>query len=238
MVTVATYLDAEGANAGHIPNTTLFIGAYVSGTGDVPWNQGELNNFPGSHITRIYQGAGAYPGPDGYDMIDVESEAVTPAQAAQLIQSRVNNGYQWTIVYGTDATLQECSAAIQALGESIWNGHVYSFLADWNLNEAEAASTLGTEIHGMTCVGVQWASPSSNPDTVVPGSTETLAQANIDLSVVDATRIILPGKPQPPPPPSAVAWHGYGVYTTSGAQVFSVPIVSNDGGHTWTSQQQ
>ena len=32
-------------------------------------------------------------------------------------------------------------------------------------------------------MAVQWASPTSNPNTIVPGGTQTLADANIDISV-------------------------------------------------------
>ena len=42
---------------------------------------------------------------------------------------------------------------------------------------------------------VQWASPSSNPGTLVPGTGLTLTQANCDLSVADKSW------PSVPPPP-------------------------------------
>ena len=37
--------------------------------------------------------------------------------------------------------------------------------------------------YGHKIVAVQWASPSSNPDTPLPRSSLTLEQANCDLSV-------------------------------------------------------
>ena len=37
----------------------------------------------------------------------------------------------------------------------------------------------------MTCRAVHWASPTSNPGTIVPGGTLTLAQAQVDLSVAE-----------------------------------------------------
>lgn len=49
-----------------------------------------------------------------------------------------------------------------------------------------------------TIIGYQWASPSSNPATILPGTGKTLREANADLSVVNAAWMPLP---TPPPPP-------------------------------------
>jgi hypothetical protein len=58
----------------------------------------------------------------------------------------------------------------------------------------------------MTCVGVQWASPSSNPNTVLPGpSGKTLREANVDLSVVDAGWVPSGMGKAPAPAPKPVA---------------------------------
>jgi hypothetical protein len=49
--------------------------------------------------------------------------------------------------------------------------------------QAQADNLLGTRLHGHKVVAVQWASPSSNPNTPLPRSSLTLRQANCDLSV-------------------------------------------------------
>ena len=83
---------------------------------------------------------------------------------------------------------------------SWYYGHVDCWLSNWNLNEAEAAALIGTEIHGMTCRAVQWANPTYNAATLVPGSLLTLADAQVDLSVMDASWLAAPK------PPAAPGW--------------------------------
>lgn len=230
---IKTGIDTIGANATNIPLNTPVIGAYVSGTGPIPWTASDLSDFAKDQVVRIYQGYGTYPGVGNYDMIDVETGAVTIAQAASEVEKRVLSGYNWTIIYGTDSTISECALAIQALGNNIWAGHVYSWLADWDLSEAEATAKLGTQIHGMTCIGVQWASPSSNPNTIAPGTTKTLRELNLDLNVVDVSLLPLPGKAVSPLPPVQPAIHGLVVYESSPSTYTSKDVTSTDGGNTW-----
>jgi hypothetical protein len=59
-------------------------------------------------------------------------------------------------------------------------------VADWSLSEAEAAKILTTS-GDYPVVAVQWASPTSNPNTLVPGSHLTLSEANVDLSITVAS---------------------------------------------------
>lgn len=220
-IATATMLDTVGANAGHIPPGTHYVGAYVTGLDAVPWSAADIARFPHARVVRIAQGAGLVPAYNGYDEIDVERGTITPVQAAQMIEQRVNRGVQWTTVYGTDSTLLEVTNAVRALGEHIWNGHVNYMLADWNLDEAEASKLIGTLIHGASCVGVQWASPESNPNTITPGGSNTLHDSNVDIAVVDAAWI--PSGPfsgTTPPPPPTVVNHGllvtcdpHGVFT-------------------------
>lgn len=233
MVNVATCIDTIGSRSSEIPQGTAFVGAYVSGINEVPWPLASMERFPIARVIRIYQGAGIYPGIGGYDMIDVESEAVTVAQCASEIEKRVQNDYEWTIVYGTDATLSDVATAVQALGENVWAGHILCFLADWNLNESQAEAKLGTQIHGITCVGVQWASPSSNPKTIAPGTGLSLKTLDYDLSVVDASRLPLPPKQVPTAPPAQPAITGMVVYDPLNGPYSSKDVTSIDGGKTW-----
>ena len=52
-------------------------------------------------------------------------------------------------------------------------------IADWNLDQHLA----DLELHADVYAG-QWASPTHNPATLVPGTHLTLADAKADLSVV------------------------------------------------------
>ena len=203
-VHATTMLDDIGSSSRNIPVGTPYVAGYVTGIGDVPWTPAEFARFAGSRIVRINQGAGNAVGPHDYDVLDVEQYAVTPGGAAQAHKARVDAGIPWTTIYGTDSTIQQVVNDIRALGDNYWIGHVNVWLANWNLNLGEATALLGTEIHGASCIGVQWASPSSNPNTQVPGGYGTLSQDNIDISVVDDTWIPSGGfagnVPTPPPP--------------------------------------
>jgi hypothetical protein len=225
-ISTAVMLDTVGANAGHIPAGTHYVGAYVTGLDAVPWSAADIARFPHARIVRIAQGAGLAPAYNGYDEIDVERGAITPQQAADMIEERVNRGVQWTTVYGTDSTLLEVTNAVRAKGEHIWNGHVNYMLANWNLNEVEAAKLVGTLIHGASCVGVQWAAPETNPNTITPGGTEPLRVSDVDIAVVDSAWI--PSGPFtgtiPPPPPTVVS-HGL-LVTVDQHGVFSARNVS------------
>jgi hypothetical protein len=233
-LTTAVMLDTIGATAGQIPVGTHYVGAYVTGIDGVEWSAADLARFPHARIVRIAQGAGLAPAYNGYDEIDVETGAITPVEAAAMVAERVNRGVTWTTIYGTDAALLECTNEIRKYGEHIWNGHVNYMLADWSLNEIAAAAKIGTLIHGASCIGVQWASPTSNPDTVVPGGTATLRQANIDIAVVDASWI--PSGPfggSVPPAPPTVVNHGL-LVTCDTHGVFSAKNVSTIDNTHWS----
>ena len=231
--TIAYMCDTTHGNVSKIPANQYFVGGYVSGTSDIKWTDADWARFPGARKFRIYQGFGVPPAISDYDEIDVEQGAVTPAEAAQLVRARVLGGIQWTGIYADDSYAAETATAIQALGDNIWNGHVVLRLADWSLDHAGAVAKVGTKIHGMSCIGVQFASPSSNPHTMIPGTNVTLTEANMDLSVVDATWIPSHGwganvtAPTTPPPVSMTAM---AVILPTGA---TRRLMSADGGVTW-----
>lgn len=232
-VVVSTGVDMTGSAVKNVPDLYPYVFGYCSGLDFVPWSPGDWAKYSGRRVCRTYQGAGTFPGIDGFDEIDVESGAVTPQQAADLIHERVNAGHQWTTVYGSDGALQAVSTIVQAMGEAVWNGHVNCRLADWNLNAVEAAAKVGSFIHGMSCVAVQWASPESNPNTLLPGTNLTLAQANADLNMVDSQWVpgggFTPINPPPPPPPNQQV-NAIAVILPGGV---TKHITSTDSGNTW-----
>jgi hypothetical protein len=199
-------VDATHDSVGHVPPAVPKVALYVSGTPSVQATPGDWARFPSSGHVRIEQGYG----PIDYlhcDVLDIEARAITPAEAAQGVHTRITQGIHWTTMYGSDGALLQVEDALNAAGpHGWWAGHVDCWLADWNLSEADATSLLGTHIHGMTCRAVQWASPTSNPLTLVPWSGLTLAQANVDLSVTeDAWHQHQAPAPPPPPHPDALA---------------------------------
>lgn len=233
------------------------VAGYVSGTSDIKWTPSDWARFPRQIHIRIHQGYGTKePNMADYDVLDIERGAWTPAEAANEVKRRVEAGYVWTTLYGGDAALNETATLIRAMGEHIWNGHVDCVLANWNDSVEEASKVVGTEVHGMTCRGVQFASPSSNPHTILPGTAMTLAQANVDLNVIQpgwnpptvprkpvttpepvptpVPPVKVPPTPEPVPTPAPVA--GVVVYSVlvDGAPRFSTQTVeSTDKGLTW-----
>ncbi len=233
MVTTTTGVDMTHDAVPNVPNDYGYVFGYCSGLGGVPWNGADWAKYNGRRVCRTYQGAGTFPGIDGFDEIDVESGAVTPQQAADLVEQRVKAGHTWTTIYGSDGALQQVSELIQAKGHDIWNGHVNCRLADWNLNATQASAKVGQYVHGMSCVAVQWASPTSNPHTILPGTSLTLSQANVDLNEVDANWIpsggFTPVNPPAPVPPNQVT-DAIAVILPGGT---TKHLRSSDGGNTW-----
>lgn len=236
MPIVAVMLDTIHNSVRNIPGNASFVAGYVSGTPDIQWTETDWSLFPHSHKIRIEQGFGQILAPDQFDVLDCERGALSPQQCADIIEERVLRGFQWTTVYGGDANLALVAAAVQAKGEYIWNGHVNVWYADWNLDQAEAAALVGTTVHSMTVVAVQWASPSSNPHTTVPGSNLTLSAANVDISAVDVDWV---PSSAPPPVPVPVpvpvgGLKGYVVFQDSAGALSSHSVSSPDGGKTWS----
>lgn len=197
------YPDATHSAVSNLPANLQRVGGYVTGTSGIKWTAADWNKFPNAGHVRYDQGYSWPPAPGDYDVLDVENMAVTPSEVPAAIDARIKAGYKYTWVYATDSYLAAIQAALNnhQPGVSWWQGHVRCVLANWNLNQAEATALLGTTIHGMICDAVQWASPSSNPRTLLPGTNLTLAQANADLNVCSDS-FFPPNTPAPVPTPT------------------------------------
>lgn len=234
MVDVTVMPDFTHSAVHNVPNSVYrHVAGYTSGTADICWTVDDWAKYSNSIRIRIEQGFGPAPDVRSYDVLDIERGAWTPQSAADEVERRVQAGIQWTTLYGGDAALAAASALIVRKGPSIWVGHVDCVLANWNLDQAHASTLIGTHVHGMTCRGVQWASPSSNPHTPLPGTTLTLAEANVDLHVVqwDWAPSSQPALPPPPPPPRPVNSQKGILVTIPNGHVYDV--ASTDGGATW-----
>src|SRR5215469_1285863 len=191
MAATEAMIDAIRINAHNIPRTTPKVAGYVTGTVDIQWTAVQWNSFPRSGHVRIDQSPSLAAFAAGHaDVADVEFLAGTVGSFVGAVRRRIAAGpaERWSTIYGTDSTIASAAAELQAGGPHGWYyGHVDCWLADWNLNEVEAAALVGRLIHGLTCRAVQWASPSSNPRTIVPGGTIPLSQAQVDLSVAEDT---------------------------------------------------
>lgn len=224
-------VDATHAHVANVPVVVPKVAGYDTGSPDVAWTDADWARFPKSGHIRIDQGFGA-------DMVmhsqsfDFEARAFQPKDAPDIVHRRISAGIHWTNIYASDGILALVADALHAAGPAGWySGHVDCWLADWDLSETQARQLLGREIHGFTCRAVQWASPTSNPATLVPWSSLSLAQAQVDLSVTE------PGwhawtPPAPPPPPhlDALATARQLAADLAGLQHHAADLVSQLGG--------
>lgn len=151
------------------------IWPYISGTIGIVWSADQITAF-GSRIYRVNQGylqgpADALHG----DEFDLEAGAWTIDQLLTIVQGR--NRVRWTTrIY---CTWQNYGAMKQRLAEEGIGRNVWFRIADWSLSQHLADE----ELHADVYAG-QWASPQSNPDTLIPGTRIKLSEANADLNVL------------------------------------------------------
>jgi len=154
------------------------IWPYITGSEDIPWTGDEIEHFRelGAAVYEVNQGyeqgpAAALTG----DEFDFEARAWTLPNLLEVVAGR--RKVQWsTRVY---CSWISYGLIKQALADAGTGMSVFFRIADWNLSEYLAA----LELHGDVYAG-QWASPTTNPSTLIPGTNLTLAEANADLSVI------------------------------------------------------
>ena len=214
MATV-TMLDCIGANVHNIPEGTKKVAGYTTQIGNnaqIQWSAAQIGRWANVGFVPVNQDPML---PQVAGVTDIERGAYTAAQAAGRAKA-LGGKYQGTYVTQANlAVLRQAFDAVGVAGTDVW-------LANWNLNEEAAAKLVGEVLSGFTVRAVQWASPTSNPDTKVPGSGLTLQQAGIDLSVADEDWFPAP-KAAPP------------VVTAPKPAVVSVQVTleTADNGKTW-----
>lgn len=163
-------VDAIGANSGHIPVTAPKVGAYTTGNG-IMWDAGQIDRFKGhSGLVLIDQAANdGLAG--GANVKDSETGAAT---IAEVVATAKRFGPKAFSTYIQKSNIDACRSA---LADEHLEGMTY-WMADWNLTQAQATELLVGDI-----MAVQFASPSSNPNTILPGTNLTLREANVDLSI-------------------------------------------------------
>lgn len=174
-------IDATHRNVGNVPVSTPTVAGYVTGTPDIQWTPPDWNRFPHSGKLRIDQSPelAAY-GSNAASVANIEQGAGTVSAFIGASKARLRLG-RMVWFYCDETTFGQVSAALRAAGMPLDKCGVW--LANWNLSEAGAKAILGMTITGIRVIAVQWASPSSNPRTQVPGSDQTLQEAQVDLSV-------------------------------------------------------
>ncbi|MGA2412713.1 MAG: hypothetical protein ABSG46_20310 [Candidatus Binataceae bacterium] len=193
MASFDTMADFTGAAVASVP-ASLTVGkvaGYVTGSGIVPWTATDFDKYPDKVRIRIDQSAGGAAFAAGTaQVLDIETGAATDADAVTSVPERQKRG-EYSTIYVAAGNLAALQAKLKDAGVKMHK--VGYWVANWDLDQSQAVATLGNEV-----VAVQWASPTENPTTLVPGTSLTLAQANVDLSVT------LPG--WYPPAAPAASW--------------------------------
>lgn len=224
---VIDMMDTIRTSVHNIPQSCQKVAGYVTGSGDIPWTDAEWALFPHAGHVTINQAPGSSQ-PFIGNVKDIETGAGSIADFVAEARIREQQRHWNYAGYVDAADAAACAAACRSAGLSM----VELWIADWRLNRQQAIAQLGTMVNGYPVVGIQWASPTSNPDTIVPGSTLTLKEANIDLSVTVASWFPPPAAPTPPPPPPVTILSGQVSGTVLGV-AFTALIKSTDGGKTW-----
>jgi hypothetical protein len=192
MIATVGMIDATHASVGNIPLTAPKVAGYVTGSEGVAWTAADWARFPRASRISIDQDAGSPAFSKGTaEVLDVETGAATIADAVTGVIARHKAG-RYSTIYIDTSNLDALKKALTDAGSAIAMNRVGFWIANWNLDQEEAAAQLGNEI-----VAIQWASPLSNPGTKVPGSSMTLAQANVDLSETLESWYAVPA-PDPP----------------------------------------
>lgn len=179
------------ALGGNYPDT---MAGYVTGIDGIDWpaaawpdlapHTGLFHYDQSPQLVAFASGAadGADPVlPDGSHGISrpaIEQGAATLDTAVRQTRPREAKGWfsWWYVELGI---LPEVRQARDDAGFR----RVRLIVADWSLSQA--AATVFLEQNADTDA-VQWASPTSNPRTLVPGTSKTLAELNCDLNVTRA----------------------------------------------------
>lgn len=166
--------DCIGQNAHLIPAGTPALWPYVTGTPDVVWPWPQVRRINPRYLVRVNQEFGSI-GPDEGDEFDVEFLAWTPGQCVDITRQRRER--QWASKFYVE--WKDYGAIKGELADASITRSVYYRIADWNLSQAEAAAAVQEDVYS-----IQWASPTSNPDTLFPGTNVTLAEMGADLDVL------------------------------------------------------
>lgn len=169
--------DCTGASVPKIADVNPdAIWPYVTGSEGIPWTRQQIDRFPHARVYRVNQGWVQGPGEAlNGDEFDMEAGAWTVSALLSIVAARRRVHWSTRIYCSwTNYGLMSQELAQAGMGQSVWYR-----IADWNLTQHLAE----LELHANVYAG-QWASPTSNPTTLIPGTNLSLAEANADLNVV------------------------------------------------------
>jgi hypothetical protein len=186
---VTDVYDAIHANIAHLP--AGLAAGYATGTGVVPWTAADWELHPGA--VRIDQDPLATD--PAADVLDVETGAATPAEcpgwairALASYHAATRPGQRSPAIYVSRSLVTGVVNALIAGGVKAGVG---LWVADWNMNRAEAAADVTTASGPFPVIGIQYANMGSYDASVFSATW---------LEGVSAAH---PQQPAQPPKPAA-----------------------------------
>jgi len=172
--------DAMGAYSHNIPASIPKVAGYVTGYGQVPWTPANWARFTMGQVVRIDQSPGM--GDIQANVKDIEAECATDKDGLCWARERIALGIVpcWYKSAGGLTSLLNTLIAGGVTSGELW-------VAAYSLSYAEARGLVMAQYGPFPVKAVQWASPTSNPHTILPGTSLTLEEANADLSVAEAS---------------------------------------------------
>lgn len=164
-------LAALGSNS---PDT---FATYVTGSGIVPATSSDLSELAARAGLFTYDQTPELEtfGVGGADGADIEAQAGTFVNVVtQTVKREARGWYSWW--YFSSDSLDQA----RQLATSNGFKRVQYIVANWALSQSEAVAFMEAN---SDVSAVQWASPSSNPNTICPGTNRTLGELGVDLNV-------------------------------------------------------
>jgi hypothetical protein len=200
-MTYVPFVDVTGVNSNNIPAVAALgiIALYATGSDGIEATSAEIARFKnaGVGVVLIDQSPSLSVFAAGLaDVADVEPGAGTVDTAVSAILDRQAHGWQSTIYLSYSNLDSMVSAFTSAVNQDL----VLFGVADWNWSQAQSEDLLAANPHWAYC---QYGDPETNPDTLVPGTSLTLAQAQCDIDIAQSSWadqfLLTPRTPYPTP---------------------------------------
>lgn len=210
MTEFTEFIDITGVNAGRAPLVKGGLRAYyATGTDGIEESAAQLAaaKAAGMGVVLIDQTPSLSVFAAGLAQVaDIENYAGTITSAVGAVKTRQAHSSGLSTLYVSFNGLDALAAALRNAGVKM--GLVWFWVADysWSLAEAEQRLTQNAD-----WAAIQYGDPASNPGTLIPGTSVTLAQAEADIDVAKTgwAAQFLPAAYPPPPVPQPVppaAW--------------------------------
>jgi hypothetical protein len=187
-MTYTGFVDVTGVNSVKIPalKAMEFILLYATGTDGIEATAAEIARFRsvGVSVGLIDQTPSLSVFASGIAHVavaDVESGAGTPSTVSAAVLERQARK-ELSTVYCSQNDLSTVKNALVAAKVDMV-GVVFG-VANYNLSRAEAEAALASN---SDWAYVQYGDPTTNPNTMVPGSTVTLTEAQADIDVANSS---------------------------------------------------